>query len=181
MRASTDASEQSAAATLHENARAILLYLKENAKNHSSSTTALKDVIGTSAANISGNHAKTLMERGWIEKTGTESSGAPRDANVYTLTPRGNKEATLLLKQEQPPMPEEERIREIRQLRERVNELEQQGGGQSDADTTGSGEVPNLRDRVDSLESKVEEQTKTLDTVYDKMSELFERVGTLEK
>lgn len=127
MSTSADAGEPPAAASLHKNAAKILMYLSTQ-ESERASTPTLRDATGLSAANISGHHALTLIEKGYIEKTGKEAGDAPKDANVYTLTHRGRKEAKRLLKRNEAPMGEMEKVQYIRQLQNRVDELEEKVG-----------------------------------------------------
>lgn len=176
MTTSANASELSSSSPLHENAIKVLLYLKEDATDETASTTELRDATDLSAANISGNHAKGLVERGWIEKTGTEESGAPREANVYTLTHRGRKEANNLLKQHTPPMSEEKQIRTIRDLQNQVEELEDRLTSvevqDAPSESISSDEFEQLRQKTQSNRKALEEAYNRLDEIYTHLEEL---------
>ena len=167
--------------SLHENAEKILMYLRTQ-ENERASTTALRNATGLSAANISGHHALTLIEKGLIEKVGTEVGEAPKDTNVYELTHRGRKEANDLLKQNEAPMSEEDQVRTIRHLVDRVDELEAElatvEGGDGSVSVSGS-EAAVSREEFEALRERVDENDEALDVVYEKLSEVYDRLSNL--
>ena len=181
MSAGTDAGDSPAAASLHDNAIQILLYLKTQEEERAS-TTAIRDATGLSAANISGHHAVTLIEEGYIEKTGKEPGDAPRDANVYTLTHRGRKEANNLLNERQAPMSKADMIRHMNQLQDRVDELE----AMVDEPRAESGVDDDLLDQVETNSELVEEHEKRLekhwqylDRILDSLDKVSDKVQNL--
>ena len=163
--------------SLHENAEKILMYLKTQ-ENERASTTALRNATGLSAANISGHHALTLIEKGLIEKVGTEVGEAPKDTNVYELTHRGRKEANDLLKQNEAPMSEEDQVRTIRHLVDRVDELESELAA-VDAGSGSRSEAAVSREEFERLRERVDDFDEALDIVYDKLEEIYGRLSKL--
>lgn len=166
MSSSTDSPDAPAAAQIHENARAVLLYIAE-AEDETASTTDIKDATGLSAANISGYHAKNLIEYGWIEKSGSVESRAPNDPNLYTLTHRGRKEAKQLLKQEPAPMTEKERTLMVRNLQDRVEELEEA------LENERSPESGSINDEINELRQEVERHSRALKNIRDRIKQIY--------
>lgn len=175
MSAIADNGDEPAASNVHENAQNLLLAIY-NAEDQRASTTDLKEPTGLSAANISGRHAKTLIREGWVEKVGSQDVGAREDANVYEITSHGKKQANLLLRQKPVPMSEEQRTLMVQQLRDRVDELEeqveQQGGGSSAVDE--------IVDQVENHEERIGENTEAIESNSERVDKHQERLDDFE-
>ena len=165
--------------SLHENAEKILMYLRTQ-ENERASTTALRNATGLSAANISGHHALTLVEKGLIEKVGTEVGDAPKDTNVYELTHRGRKEANDLLKQNEAPMSEEDQVRTIRELQKEVRELKGDSEGTS-GPSVDENRLDAIDDRLDEHEERLDELRSDIKKVIRKMSKVADKVSDLKQ
>lgn len=162
MSTSTDTSDgdPSGAFTVHENAQNLLLALYD-AENQRASTSDLKEPTDLTAANISGRHAKTLIREGWAKKVGKEDVGAREDANVYEITPEGQREANRLLKRKPVPMSEEDRTLMVQNLRDRVEELEEQ------VEENENQSVPDdLAEQVESNTEAIEDHQSSLDRAH---------------
>ena len=169
---------------LHYNAVNILLAIYD-AEDETANTSEIGATTGLSSANISGNHAQTLEQRGLIERAGSIESNAPNDTNVYTLTHRGRKEAKRLLKQTdaEVPMSDGEKLALLNFLKEHREELEQLSAPTSQHSSVTDQKRDELVDQIEensamleNLKDRIDDFDEALDIIHDHLKTLFKKV-----
>lgn len=174
----TQDSGSSAETDLHENAVAILLYIADQ-DDEQANTSEISTATSLSSANISGGHAQTLEQQGYIEKAGSVESNAPNNTNVYKLTHQGRKESKRLSKENPVPISDRERDLLLNVLKENLHKLDQPDGTERGSESSATkSEVKELTEAINELNERLTKHDKRLAT-HEKT--LDEHEGLIDK
>lgn len=127
---------------LARNAERVLAAIAANGDR--ANTSEIRQATGLSSSNISGTHARTLVREGLARVDGQEDVGQALPANVYVLTPEGQRVARTL----EADTDAAALHLEVERLRDRVDELESQVETHDSAIDNLGAVVRRLRDRL---------------------------------